>query len=129
MLRKIVMTFAVIGLIFMVSFPANADDVETTNFLTLDKTLWELQRDLVIGMDSMGFYQGSIYMCGGGGYFCIPISTNYVDLMGISFFNAGTIGIRGVLFPLVGIGFAMSENEGFTTMTKIDNNWSSGFPF
>lgn len=136
MVRKLLMACAVMGMVFMVSFPANAGDVVPANYLTLDDTLWELQNDIIEGVDHIGFYEDNIYVCNSVTItLCLPLPySEYDDFFVISSLSweiSGDIieiGFNGFAFPLLGIGFLITDEGDFSMLIKSDNDWNP-FPF
>jgi hypothetical protein len=63
MLKRLLMTGVVMGMVCTVSFPANAEDAETAALHSLDNTLWESKNVILWGAQHMGFYEDTIYLC------------------------------------------------------------------
>ncbi len=132
MLRKLLMTCVVIGMVFMLSFPAHADDAETTTFDSLDNTLWESKNAILWDTHHLGFYDDMIYMC----YMvdeclsCEQVGTNYIDLGMVSFFhvvipdNKISYDISGLLFPVMAKGFIIRKNAGCHFIRMIRFDWT-----
>jgi len=127
MLRKLLMACVVIGMVFMLSFSASAG-VETANLFSIDDTLWELKDDIITGVDQIGFSEDNIYVCN---VVCLPLpNSEYTDLFIVSFFSwevSGDIieiGIGGIVFPLVGIGFLITDDGDFSLLIKSDDDWT-----
>ena len=137
MMRKLVLTGMIGGMVCMASFTAHAAGVvEPARYLTLDDTLWELQNDIIEGVSHIGFYGENIYACNSRAItLCLPLPySEYDDFLIISFFKweiSGDIikiGFNGIAFPLLGIGFLKTETGDFSVLIKRDNDWKP-FPY
>lgn len=137
MMRKLALAGLVMGMVCLVSFTAHAAGVVApANYLTLDDTLWELQNDSMEGIDHIGFYDDNIYACNSVAItLCLPLPySEYDDFLIISFFNweisgdSIEIGFNGVAFPILGIGFLITDEGDFSMLIKSDNDWNP-FPF
>jgi hypothetical protein len=60
-MRKLVLAAVVMVVLCVMSLPAHADALSPANYLTLDDTLWELQNEIIEGIDHIGFYEDNIY--------------------------------------------------------------------
>jgi hypothetical protein len=131
MARKLLRTCVLIATIFILSFPAHADDVETAAFRTLDNTLWYVKNDIMYGIHYIGFSEDRIYTCQivDECLSCIPVGINYIDLFMVSFFHVVigdkmALDIRGILFPSVARGFIISEFEGCIFTRMVWSGWT-----
>jgi len=131
MLRKSFIICAAIGMVLVLSLPVIAK-VETTGLFTIDDTQWELQNGIITGVDSIGFSEDNIYVCNSDVIeLCLPLpNSEYTDLFIVSFFSwevSGDIieiGIGGIVFPLVGIGFLITDDGDFSLLIKSDDDWT-----
>jgi hypothetical protein len=135
MTRKLLITCSVLGMIFVLSFPVHAE-VKPANVLTLEETLWELQDEIIEGVDHIGFYEDNIYACNDAiSFLCLPLPySEYSDFYIVSFFSWEVssdvidMGFDGIAFPVVGIGFLITDEKNFSLLIKSDDNWNP-FPF
>ena len=96
--------------------------IETNSFLTLGGTLWS-QGDVT---ETIGFYENKVYICFGTACAEMPVSA-YADLFICSVFVIETRGFKtnGLLFPLIGVGFAINTStKAPYKMLKIQDGWS-----
>ena len=110
-----------IFLLSLINTPCLAQ-IETNSFFTLEGTLWS-QGDET---ETIGFYENKVYICFETACAEMPVSA-YTDLIICSFFVIETLGfkINGLLFPLIGVGFAVNTSTKIPyKMLKIENDWS-----
>ena len=135
MMRSIVLAGMIMAMVCLGTLPANADEVSPDSYLTLDDTLWDLQNE-IDGLEQVGFYEDNIYACIDAAFtLCLPLPySEYEDYIIISSFNweiSGDIievGFTGIAFPILGIGFLMTDDGDFSMLIKSDNDWNP-YPF
>jgi hypothetical protein len=134
MARKLLRTCVLIATVFILSFSAHADDVETAALRTLDNTLWYVKNDIIYDIHYIGFSEDTIYTCQivDECLSCEPVGM-YMDLFMVSIFHVVigdklALDIRGILFPSVARGFIISEFEGCIFTRMVWSGWTPDEP-
>jgi hypothetical protein len=135
-MKKIILA---VLMVLIIITPCLAENVKPDGMYSIEGTLWA-----IAGEDDQyfAFYEGNVHIAIGSNL-CIEImSSSYQDFIIFSLFNYETevsvtnasdkIKCMGILFPLLGIGFAMENGNGKYSyyeeqyfFNKAGDNWQA----